>query len=84
MTPARLLKTIDSFQRKQGREVRYIESLWCIFGQSIREQRKKRNIGLKEFSRRMQCSRAMIGFLESGKRQWNFDMAKRAVKLLKK
>lgn len=84
MTPARLLKTIGTFQRKQGIEARYIASLWCVFGQSIREQRKQRKIGLKQFADSMSVSRAMIGFLESGKRQWNFEMARKAVKILSK
>lgn len=82
MTPARLLKTIDFFQRKQAGEKQCIDALWADFGRSVRKSRKEHGVGLKEFADNMQLSRAMIGFLESGKRQWNFEMARKAVKLL--
>jgi ribosome-binding protein aMBF1 (putative translation factor) len=84
MPPHRILKTIDFFQRKQDGEEEYIKGLWADFGKSVREARKKQGVGLKQFAASMQLSRAMISFLESGKRDWNFNMARKAVKLLGK
>lgn len=84
MPPHRILKTIDFFQRKQDGEEQYIKGLWSDFGKSVRESRKKQGVGLKEFAASMSLSRAMISFLESGKRDWNFKMARKAVKLLGK
>lgn len=84
MPPHRILKTIDFFQRKQESEAHYIAGLWSDFGRSVRQSRKKQQIGLKEFAADLSISRAMVSFLESGKRQWNFEMARKAVKLLGK
>jgi ribosome-binding protein aMBF1 (putative translation factor) len=84
MPPHRILKTIDFFQKKQAISDDFIGTLWKDFGKSVRESRKKKGVGLKEFSNMIGVSRSMVGFLESGKRQWNFEMARKAVKLLNK
>ena len=84
MTPVRILKAIDFFHKKHDIEAQYIDQLWIEFGTSVRETRRQRNIGLKEFACALKVSRAMVSYLESGKRQWNLEMAKRAVKLLSK
>ena len=84
MPPHRILKTIDFFQKKQDIEAQYIDQLWLEFGTSVRETRRQRNIGLNTFSNELGVSKTMVSFLESGKRQWNLGMAKRAVKLLSK
>ncbi len=84
MPPHRILRTIDFFHKKHDIEAQYIDQLWIEFGTSVRETRRQRNIGLRVFAGKLGVSRAMIGYLESGKRQWNLGMAKRAVKLLSK
>jgi ribosome-binding protein aMBF1 (putative translation factor) len=84
MPPHRILKTIDFFQRKQNDDAQYIDGLWKDFGASVRETRRDQCIGLRAFAKQMKVSSAMIGYLESGKRQWNFEMARKAVKILSK
>lgn len=84
MPPHRLLKTIDLFQKKHEIDGAYVDQLWKEFGASVRVARRDKKIGLKSFSTSLGCSRAFVGFLESGKRQWNFNMARKAVKILSK
>lgn len=59
-----------------------LDQMWSDFGAEVRSLRKRSGIGLKEFSRELKVSKSMTGFLESGKRRWNLEMARRAVKIL--
>lgn len=84
MSPARLLKTIDRAHIRATDDVAEINRLWFDFGAAVRNERRANNIGLASFSKALGVSKAYVGFLETGKRRWDFDMAKRAVKLITK
>jgi len=77
-----ILRKISAFEEKLSNGDAQLDKMWSDFGAGVRSLRKNRNIGLKEFSRELKISKSMTGFLESGKRRWNLEMARRAVKIL--
>ena len=82
MTPATILSKIDA--NLEGARIvgdARLE-LWERFGLSIREARKKRDIGLSEFALKLKRTPAMIALMETGKRAWPMPLAKKAVEIV--
>ncbi len=82
MSLPELLKRLADREQKREADGARDKALWLEFGRAIRVERKSRKIKRGTFAHSLQCSTAMITYLESGKRGWTFAMARKAVKLL--
>ena len=56
--------------------------LWVEFGRKIRKERQKRGMKVEDFAKKLECTVAMINFMETGKRAWPEYRARRASHIL--
>lgn len=82
MTPPRILTAIHLGLHGLNKRHGALDILWRRFSTSIRTERRRRKIKLKDFARNLGVTSTMVGFLERNKRPWSMDRAELAVKLL--
>ena len=79
-----LLEQLVARDAKDAVAIARTQKLWLRFRVAIRDERKRRKIGLTEFARLLGVSPAFVGYLERGSRPWKLDMARKAVSVLGK
>ena len=82
MTPRTLLESIREREMKQVQTQAEIGRLWGRFGAAVREARRRLGVGATKFAGALGYSTGMLAFLETGKRTWTMEAAKKAVEIL--
>jgi DNA-binding XRE family transcriptional regulator len=59
-----------------------LDRLWREFGRSVKRDRLRAGMGLREMAKAVGIGKSQLCYLEDGQRTWNLRLARKAVEFL--
>jgi len=85
MTVARfkyLILVVERATNHHEASKKRLSAIWSQFSEGVRNERKLRKISLETLAERLGIKKSQLSYLETNRRSWTLDLAKKAVEVL--